>query len=245
MSKFAVILPAAGMSARFGDKNYKKPFVPLHEKAVWLHAAEHFLHRDDVVQTIVVIAPEDREFFNMKFGANIAIMGITVVDGGSERFESVQHALDRVVPAAEFVAIHDAARPCIADVWISKVFAAAVKHDAAMLAIPVSETLKRSRDGRTVDETVARDGLWLAQTPQVFRRALLEKAYAARGDFRATDDAQLVERLGHTVTIVPGSTLNLKITTRDDLQLAAAALKSVTRVKFGTGAANPLDDMWR
>ncbi len=245
MSKFAVILPAAGMSARFGDKNYKKPFVPLNEKAVWLHAAEHFLHRDDVIQTIVVVAPEDREFFDMKFGANIAIMGITVVAGGAERFESVQQALTHVLPAAEFVAIHDAARPCIADVWISKVFAAAVKNDAAMLAIPVSETLKRSSDGQSVDETVARDGLWLAQTPQVFRRTLLEKAYAARGDFRATDDAQLVERLGHAVTLIPGSTLNLKITTRDDLQLAAAALKSVNRVKFGTGSANPLDDMWR
>ena len=223
MAKFSVILLAAGKSTRFGDRNYKKPFIPLANKPVWLHAAERFVNRPDVVQTIVVIATEDREFFQMKFGANMAILGFEVVAGGAERADSVQAALDKVTSDADYVAIHDAARPCLVDSWIDKVFAAATKSGAAILAVPVANTLKRSADGQTVVETIPRDGLWEAQTPQVFQRDLIMKAYASRGDFAATDDAQLVERLGQPVTLVRGSGLNLKITTREDLKLAESA----------------------
>ena len=96
MPNVAVILPAAGQSRRFHDKAYKKPFVPLANRAVWLHSAERFMNRDDVKQTIVVIPAEDREFFHMKYGANVAIMGVEVIDGGVERADSVQRALERV-----------------------------------------------------------------------------------------------------------------------------------------------------
>ena len=85
MATFAVILPAAGKSSRFHDKHYKKPFVPLNDRAVWLHSAEKFLNRDDVKQVIIVISAEDHEDFHMKFGANVAILGIDVVEGGGER----------------------------------------------------------------------------------------------------------------------------------------------------------------
>lgn len=247
MAKFAVILPAAGKSTRFGDKNYKKPFVPLDNKPVWLHSAERFINRNDVVQTLVVISPDDREYFQMKFGANIAIMGITVVEGGAERSDSVKNALEKVIDAAEYVAIHDAARPCLAGAWIDKVFAAAEASGAAMLAVPVTSTLKRSADGRTIDETVSRSHLWEAQTPQVFRRDILEKAYAAGDVSSATDDAQLVERAGQPVTLVEGSRLNLKITRREDLKIAAAGLRALPKPKLdsrGKGGS-PLDDMWR
>ena len=115
VAKFAVILPAAGRSSRFRDQSYKKPFAPLANKAVWLHSAERFLGRNDVVQTILVIATEDRADFNLKFSANIAILGIEVIDGGAERADSVEAALARVKPQADFVCVHDAARPCLAD----------------------------------------------------------------------------------------------------------------------------------
>src|SRR5208282_4456370 len=140
---FAVIMPAAGKSSRFADQNYKKPFAPLAGRPVWLHAVERFMGRDDVKQLIVVISPEDREDFNFKFAANVAILGIDVVEGGEERFDSVAKALARVKPNIEYVAVHDAARPCLADQWISSVFSAAVHTGAAMLAIPVAGTLKR------------------------------------------------------------------------------------------------------
>lgn len=246
MGKFAVILPAAGRSSRFHDKSYKKPFAPLMNKAVWLHSAERFLGRSDVVQTILVIAPEDRPQFNFKFAANIAFLGIEVIDGGAERADSVEAALARVKPQADFVCVHDAARPCLCDAWIDEIFAAAERAGAAIFALPVAGTLKRVGPDRQIQETVARENLWEAQTPQVFRRQLLLEAYAKRGGLNATDDAQLVERLGQPVLVVPGSPLNLKIATKEDQRLAEHALKALPKPKLDS-AMNPFadDDKWR
>ncbi len=245
MPKFSVILPAAGRSSRFADKHYKKPFALLDNRAVWMHSAERFINRDDVIQTMLVISPDDREYFDFKYAGNAAILGIEVVHGGAERSDSVAKALERVKPEADFVCIHDAARPCIANEWIDRVFHAAEQSDAAILAIPVSGTLKHVKDMK-ITETVSRSGLWEAQTPQVFRRELLVEAHAKRGTFQSTDDAQLVERLGKPVTIVPGSPINLKITTREDLRLAEQALKALPKPKL-LGPAHPFadDDMWR
>ncbi len=246
MPKFAVILPAAGKSCRFKDAHYRKPFAPLANRAVWLHSAERFLNRNDVVQLILVISPEDRDDFFFKFGSNVAILGIEVVDGGKERSDSVAAALEKVKPEAEFVCIHDAARPCLADAWIDRIFEAAQKTGAAIFALPVAGTLKRVGENHRIAETVSREGLWEAQTPQVFRRELIEQAYAQRGGFRATDDAQLVERLGKPVTVVPGSPVNLKITTKEDQRLAEQALKALPKPKLD-GPIHPFagDDMWR
>jgi 2-C-methyl-D-erythritol 4-phosphate cytidylyltransferase len=246
MTKFAVILPAAGRSSRFVDKNYKKPYAPLANRAVWLHSAERFLNRNDVIQVILVIAKEDREYFHFKFSANIAILGIEVIDGGAERSDSVEAALARVKPEADFICVHDAARPCLCDQWVDKVFAAAERTGAAIFAIPVSGTLKRVGPKNMIEETVSRAGLWEAQTPQVFRRQLLLDAYARRQGFQATDDAQLVERLGQKVTVVEGSPINLKIATREDLRLAEQALKAMPKPRLqGPGHPFADDDMWR
>ncbi len=246
MATFAVILPAAGRSSRYHDKNYKKPFAPLANKAVWLHSAEKFLNRPDVKQLIIVISPEDQEYFQFKFSANTAILGIDVVAGGAERAESVAKALAHVKIDIDYVCVHDAARPCLADEWISEIFEVVQKTDAAIFAIPVAGTLKRVGPDKKIAETVSRAGLWEAQTPQVFRRQLLLEAHAKRGDFPATDDAQLVERVGHAVTVVPGSSLNLKIATREDLRLAEQALKVLPKPRL-SGPGHPFadDDMWR
>ncbi len=246
MAKFAVILPAAGRSSRFRDQHYKKPFIQLGGRAVWLHSAERFLGRDDVAQVILVISPEDREDFHFKFGSNVAILGVDVVDGGAERSDSVEAGLARVKPEVDFVCVHDAARPCLANEWINEIFQTAEKTDAAIVAIPINGTLKRVGKDKKIEETVARAHLWEAQTPQVFRRQLLLEAYAKRGDFQATDDAQLIERIGHPVTIVPGSPINMKITTKQDLRVAEQLLKALPKPKL-RGHGNPFadDDMWR
>ena len=246
MAKFAVILPAAGRNSRFRDKSYKKPFAPLANKAIWLHSAERFLGRDDVVQTILVIAPEDRDGFNLKFSANVAILGIEVIDGGVERADSVEAALARVKPRADFVCVHDAARPCLTDAWIDEIFATAEKTGAAIFATAVAGTLKRVGADRRIEETVSREGFWEAQTPQVFGRELLLEAYAKRGGFAATDEAQLVERFGHPVTVVPGSAMNLKITTKEDQRLAEQILRALPKPKL-PGALHPFadGDLWR
>lgn len=247
MPSYAVILPAAGRSTRFRDPNYKKPFANLAGRAVWLHSAERFLNRPDVKQVIVVVSEEDREEFGRKFGANLAIMGVEVCTGGAERTDSIRNALAKVRDEIDFVAIHDAARPCIADKWIDHVFAAAQQSGAAILAVPVAATLKRAAKGSppVIAETVDRTGLWEAQTPQVFRRDLLTKAYANNSG-PSTDDAQLVERLGTSVALVEGSAMNLKITTKDDLRLAEQVLKVLPKSK-PEGFVHPFadDNLWR
>ena len=246
MSRFAVILPAAGQSQRFNDEHYKKPFAPLSDRAVWLHTVEKFVNRDDVKQTIVVISPEDKSLFEAKFSANAVILGIDVVLGGDSRANSVANALKQVREEIDYVAIHDAVRPCIANSWIDSVFKAAKDNGAAILAVPVTSTLKRVKDNREIQETVSREKLWEAQTPQVFRRDLLVKAFAENPQAStATDEAQLVEQIGHPVTVVEGSPSNMKITTKDDLRLAAEVLKLLPKPQR-PGPAHPFgDDHWR
>lgn len=246
MATFAVIVVAAGKSERFKDLHYKKPFAPLSGKAVWLYSAERFLQRPDVKQFLLVVSPEDRDEFMQRFGANVAIMGVELVNGGEERSDSVKAALAHVRPDIEYIAIHDAARPCLVDEWVDRVFDEAEKSGAAILANPVTSTLKRSTNGRSIGDTVPRDALWEAQTPQVFRRDLLLKAYAQLGKVNATDDAQVVESFGHNVSLVSNSRMNLKITTKDDLRWAEHTLKALPRPKLG-GPAHPFadGDMWR
>ncbi len=242
MSRFAVILPAAGQSSRFHDRE-KKVFANLDGRAVWLRSAELFVTRDDVCQCVVVVAPDDQETFRRRYGANLAFMNIQIADGGRERFESVANALALLKPEAEFVAIHDAARPCLTAALVDGVFAEAQKTGAALLAVPVADTIKRADDKNQVKETVPRQGLWLAQTPQVFRREWLVAAYADRAKYgkQITDDAQLVEAAGHAVYLVAGSSTNLKITTKEDLFLAEAVLKSRPKPK-AKGPIHPFDD---
>ncbi|MFM7207997.1 MAG: 2-C-methyl-D-erythritol 4-phosphate cytidylyltransferase [Planctomycetaceae bacterium] len=246
MARFGVILAAAGQSSRFEDANYKKPFAPLAGRPVWLHSAEKFTDRDDVAHVVIVVAPDDRPAFLEKFGANLAFMGITLAEGGVTRADSVRNGLEKLGDDVDMVAIHDAARPCIAPAWIDRVFAAGIRTGAAILAIPVVGTLKRVGPDKVITETVDRSGLWEAQTPQVFARDLLTRAFAAHRDGQATDEAALVERTGHAITVVPGSPINLKITSKEDLRLAEQALKALPAPKLG-GPAHPFadGDLWR
>ncbi len=246
MAKFAVILPAAGQSSRFRDKE-KKPFAILDGRAVWLRSAELFVTRPDVCQCLIVIGKADQETFRRRYGANLAFMNVQIADGGAERFESVANALALVKPEAELVAVHDAVRPCLTEELINAVFAKAEQTGAALLAVPVADTLKRVDAQQQVKETVSRQGLWLAQTPQVFRREWLTEAYAKRtkGAQEITDDTQLVEAAGHPVHVVEGSASNVKITTKADLFLAEAILKSRPKPK-PSGPVHPFaeEEMW-
>jgi 2-C-methyl-D-erythritol 4-phosphate cytidylyltransferase len=247
MPSFAVILPAAGRSSRFHDKE-KKPFVNLDGRAVWLRSAELFVTRNDVCQCLLVVGKDDEELVRRRYGANLAFMNVQIVEGGRERFESVANALKLVKPEADFVAVHDAVRPCLTDELIGAVFARAKEKGAALLAVPVHDTVKQVDDQHRVRGTLPRQGLWLAQTPQVFRRDWLLAAYAARDKLgqAATDDAQLVEAAGHPVTVVEGSPSNIKITTKGDLMLAEAILKGRPKPK-GQGPIHPFaeEEMWK
>jgi 2-C-methyl-D-erythritol 4-phosphate cytidylyltransferase len=244
MSRFAVIIPAAGKSSRFGDPKQKKIYSELEGRAVWLHAVEPFINRDDVTQIILAIAGEDREVFERRYRASVAFMNIQVVDGGAERHETVARALEHVDANCEYVAIHDAARPCLCSEMVDAVFAAARAHGAALLAVPVNDTIKRVGADRLTTETLSREGLYCAQTPQVFRKNLLIRAYAER--FRlganATDDCQLVEATGHSCVVVDGSPFNIKITTPQDLKLAAAILPLLEKTPKRETSSHPFSD---
>ena len=246
MAVFAVVFPAAGKSSRFRDKE-KKPFTNLDGRAVWLRSVEQFITRPDVAQCIIVVSPDDQEMFRRRFGASLAFMNIKIANGGAERFESVANALAMVKAEVEFVAVHDAVRPCLTQSLINDVFAKAEKTGAALLAVPVYDTLKQVSTNKEVKGTMPRQGLWLAQTPQVFRRDWLQAAYDQRAQLGSniTDDAQLMEAAGHTVHVVEGATTNIKITTRHDLFLAEAILKSLPKPK-PSGPAHPFgeEEMW-
>jgi 2-C-methyl-D-erythritol 4-phosphate cytidylyltransferase len=254
MAKFAVVLPAAGKSNRFRDKE-KKPFANMDGRAVWLRSAELFVTRSDVIQCLIIVAKDDQETFRRRYGANMAFMNIQIAEGGAERHDSVANALAMVKPEADFVAIHDAVRPCLTDELINAVFAKAEKDGGALLAVPVTDTMKEVDQQHKVKSTLSRQGVWLAQTPQVFRREWITEAYAKRQQLLAsgvasalrdiTDDAQLVEAVGNPVHIVEGSTQNIKITTKSDIFLAEAILKARPKPK-PTGPAHPFaeEEMW-
>jgi 2-C-methyl-D-erythritol 4-phosphate cytidylyltransferase len=220
---FSVVLAAAGKSSRFAGRSsepaIKKPFAQLNGKPVWLCAAEKFLNRDDVAQLIVVVAPEDLSWFRQYYINEINRFLITVVAGGAERIDSVRSALLAVSNRSGYVAIHDAARPCVKEEDIEKVFQAAQQYGAALLASPMLGTVKRVGGG-IVETTVSRSNLWEAQTPQVFRRDIILDAYQQKVVGVPTDDAQLVEMAGLPVHIVPTDRWNIKITTQTDLKIA-------------------------
>ncbi|HKB00659.1 MAG TPA: 2-C-methyl-D-erythritol 4-phosphate cytidylyltransferase [Gemmataceae bacterium] len=241
MPAFAVILPAAGKSSRFGGRE-KKPFANIDGRAVWLRTAEQFVNRPDVKQIILVISPDDRELVQRRYAANLMFMEVKVVEGGAERFDSVANALAQLKSEVDHVAVHDAVRPCAPAGVIDAVIAAAVKHGAAIAGIPVTDTLKRVDNQLRVTETVARGGLWQAQTPQAFRKEWLTEAYAKRPPGKdITDDAQLVEAAGHPVQVVPGSPFNLKITTGDDIKLALQFIK-LRDAESTPKASRPFED---
>jgi len=221
---FALILAAAGKSSRFSrrgssDPTVKKIFTHLGGKPVWLRSVEKFASREDVTQVIVVVSPEDIDWFRKYYLSEINRLLLRVVTGGENRVDSIRNGLVAVSPKVGYVAIHDAARPCVTEQEITAVFKAAKKHGAALLAAPMVGTIKKVVEGQ-IEETLPREHFWEAQTPQVFCRDLILEAYQQKTNDVPTDDAQLVERLGKPVHVVPTDSGNIKITTPSDLVLA-------------------------
>ena len=233
MSKsVGVIICAAGASSRFGGKR-NKPFVDVAGRAAFLRSLELFTSREDVKQVLLAISPEDEELVTVKWGPNLKFYDVQICFGGAERFDTVTKALELIKETIDLIAVHDAVRCCITKKWIDDCFAAAAKSGAAMLACPVSATIKKVK-GNTIIKTVDRSGLYEAQTPQVFEASLLRKAYENLKNLDAdkiSDDSQLVEALGHKVSIVETDSSNIKITRQSDVAIAQAILKSRPKPK--------------
>jgi len=228
----AVIICAAGPSSRFGGKR-KKQFVDVAGRAVFLRSVELFANRDDVKQILLAIPAEDQELVNIKWGANLKFFNVKLCIGGAERFQTVERALELVKDDTDLIAVHDAVRCCVTEKLIDDSFAAAAKTGAAIPACPVSATIKEVKD-KTIIRTVDRTGLYEAQTPQVFEASLLKKAYENLKNLdesKISDDSQLLEALGHKVTIVQTDSSNIKITRQSDIAIAEAILKSRPKPK--------------
>lgn len=235
MKDTAVIICAAGASARFGGDR-KKPFIEVLGRAAFLRSIEFFEKRDHVKQIILSISPDDEELMKLKWGANLSFYGVKLTHGGSERWETVLKALDLVKPDMELVAVHDAVRCCLMDEWLDALFETASEKKAAMLACPVISTIKKVQDGIILD-TIDRTNLYEAQTPQVFDTELLRRAYRNLENLtgqqreRISDDSMLIEMLGEQVHIVPADHTNIKITRKPDIPIAEAIIKSRPKPK--------------
>jgi len=238
VEKVSVIIPAAGAGRRFGSKG-NKIFAPICGQPLLGRTLEAFTSRDDVCQILLVVSAADRPEVTERFGDKPGFPGVQIVTGGPRRSESVRNALARVADEAALVAVHDAVRPCLSPLWVDAVFRRAAETGAAILACPVHDTLKKVAAGDVIERTVAREELWEAQTPQVFRKEILLAAYAT-GE-AATDDAALVEAAGHPVSVVMGDPRNVKITTRADLAFASAVIKTLPRPKTKRGS-HPLEE---
>jgi 2-C-methyl-D-erythritol 4-phosphate cytidylyltransferase len=221
--RVAALVLAAGRGERLGA-SVPKAFLPLAGRPLVVRAIEALAAWPEVERIVPVVPAADLARFAAlpRDFAGADRLADAVV-GGAERQDSMRAGLAALPAGIELVAVHDAARPLVRPEDVGRVIAAAARTGAALLAVPVRDTLKRVRDGR-VEETLPRAACWAAQTPQVFRVALLREALAkaeAEGVV-ATDDAQLVERLGAPVEIVEGDAGNLKITWPEDLALAEA-----------------------
>jgi len=223
----AAIICAAGASSRFGG-NRKKAFVDAAGRAVFFRSAELFSNRDDVKQVLLGISPEDEELVSVKWGPNLKFFGVSIFMGGAERFDTVNKGIELINDDIDLIAVHDACRCCVTEEIIDSTIAAAARSGAAIPACPVTATIKQAKDN-IITQTVDRTGLYEAQTPQIFSASLLKKAYENLKNLdksKISDDSQLVEALGHKVSIVETDSSNIKITRQNDIAVAEAILKS-------------------
>jgi 2-C-methyl-D-erythritol 4-phosphate cytidylyltransferase len=247
--KVAVILPAAGLGTRMGKSSAektgtsRKQFMLLAGSPILIHTVRKFAASDRVSQIVVAVRSEDlewvREMLAQELPVSAASPGrragatalVRVVEGGNSRQESVENALATVGPETDLVAVHDAVRPFIDLETIHKVFDEAADTGAAIVGVPAVDTVKQVTRGTShvrIRATLPREKLVMAQTPQVFRRDLLVRAFqSARDDgFIGTDESSLVERLDVEVSVVPGSDRNIKITKPSDMDLAHVFLRA-------------------
>ena len=228
MDRFAVILPAAGRSVRFGGPR-NKLLEHVGGLTVIRRAVNAFLARQDVGAVVLATSPGATLHEALGAEAGEALDArLRSTPGGASRAESVRLALEQVPPDIDWVAVHDAARPLVSQDLISRTFAAAREHGAAVPAMPVPLTIKQAHGPlpAPVERTLPRHTLWAMQTPQAMRRAVLLAAYeqCPLPLDQITDDAQLLELAGQSVWLIPGEERNLKLTTMVDLQLAESFL---------------------
>ncbi len=206
-----------------------KPFLPLCGIPLLIHTLQAVTQSLLIAKIIIVVAPEREALcHDLLRGYTSIHVPVTVVHGGAERQDSVRLGLAALDGTSEIVAIHDAARPFLERETLERSIEIAAEYGGALVAVPARDTIKRVANDGAVLETISRQNLWLAQTPQTFRVPLIREAHtrAMAEGVTATDDAALIERLGKPIKVVLGNYRNFKITTQEDLQFAEALLQN-------------------
>jgi 2-C-methyl-D-erythritol 4-phosphate cytidylyltransferase len=227
MNRVTAILPAAGLGTRMGADTPKQ-FLSLDGVPVLLFTLRRLAACPAITNFVIATRAEEVDSVSASVASENLGRPVRVVRGGDARQDSVANALAEVPAEADLILVHDAVRPLVTLSQIEHVIAEADACDAAILGIPAMDTVKEVKraslpsDVALITATIPRERVVLAQTPQVFEAALLREAFAhaAEDGFTASDEAGLVERLGHDVYVVLGSERNLKITKPGDLELA-------------------------
>ena len=225
MSRFIALIPAAGVGERFGAGKPKQ-YVEIAGKTVLQHTLEIFLHHAEIDNVVVVLSPHDA-FFPTLLHDKLTVLRC----GGATRAESVRNGLQALLEQgladeADVILVHDAARCCLPPAALSRLLhEAGERAEGGILAIPVADTLKRAASTGQIEATVARAGLWQAQTPQLFRAGLLQQALSVSDLSVVTDEASAVEQLGIQPCLVLGDIRNLKLTLPQDEELVRLLLE--------------------
>lgn len=231
-AQYFAVIPAAGSGSRFGAP-LPKQYLTINGLPLIRHAIDALLADQRIARVVVVLSPEDVDWHAACVPTDMADRVAIIHQGGATRAESVLNGINWLSKQSEvepddWILVHDAARPCLAAPQIDALITT-LANDAVggLLAIPVADTLKRAADDCRVERTVDRRQLWQAQTPQMFRLALLQNALTAVDLAVATDESAAIEALGHAPKLVPGTLANFKVTYPADLPLAAAIMNSI------------------
>jgi 2-C-methyl-D-erythritol 4-phosphate cytidylyltransferase len=220
------VIPAAGSGSRMGGA-VPKQYLPVLGRALLERTMDRLCSHPRVAGLMVVLAPDDTRWPGIDACAEKPVR--TAV-GGAERAHSVRAGLEALmefVAPDECVLVHDAARPAVTHDELDRLIDAGSRHPVgAILAVPITDTVKRARSDRVIDATLERERLWRALTPQMFRLEELLVALAARPDAAPSDDAQALEAMGRFPLLVEGSAANIKVTRAEDLPLVEAILRA-------------------
>jgi 2-C-methyl-D-erythritol 4-phosphate cytidylyltransferase len=229
--RFAAVLPAGGLGKRMGG-NIPKQLMVLGGKPVYRYSLETFLSMDEIAEVVMAVPADWKDHFEKEIFSDNASEEIRakmkIVVGGAERWQSVENGVNALTSDAEFVLVHDVARPFISKEIIRDVCETLVTKGSCLVAKPAVDTIKIAKDG-CVQQTIDRNTVWMAQTPQAASIALLKKLYgriaAEPLNFTPTDEASILEYFGESVYIVKGNNLNDKLTTPEDFEIFASRAK--------------------
>lgn len=216
----SAIIPAAGQGKRFGKK---KQLILINNRPLLFYTLIPFIKCDLINEIIIALPPEDIDFVNKYLIELNYEKKINLIKGGKERQYSVLNAISQTNKNNDIICIHDAVRPFISLEILEKTIESCILNGAAIVAVPSVDTLKKIKNSY-VAKTVSRETIWKAQTPQIFKRSILERSLsvAIKSNMNETDESSIVEKAGYKVSIVEGSPLNIKITSEEDWMIANA-----------------------